>query len=72
MSGYAETATALEQRIEALVPNHPEILTFENPWPLFKVPGFDCSDLAPSLAQAWHALAAVQRRHLHQEGQTTS
>lgn len=62
-ASYASTAEALVQRIAALVPEHPEILTLEDPWGLFKVPGFDCKDLCPSMAQASWALAKVQREH---------
>lgn len=53
---YEETSTKLGLRILALIPSNPSILTMERPFALFKVPGFRCDDLQPSLAQAQHAL----------------
>jgi hypothetical protein len=58
---YEDTASELVRRIKALIPRHPEILAFESPWDLFKVEGFICGDLGPSLAQAAAALAIAQR-----------
>lgn len=63
-AGYANAADQLVARIEALVPTHPEILTMENPFDLFKVKGFDCTDLDPSLAQASWALRHVQGKYM--------
>jgi hypothetical protein len=60
--GYADTANTLVDRIVALLPAHPEILTFDSAWDLFKVDGFDCRDLSPSLAQAGWALVEAKRR----------
>lgn len=60
---YASTAERLVERILALIPERPEILTLTSPWGLFKVPGFDCSDLDPSLAQAGYALAEAKIRY---------
>jgi len=59
---YESTADELTRRIEALIPEHPEILKMDNPWPLFKVPGFTCEDLGPSMAQASFALGKAQAR----------
>lgn len=59
---YASTAEALAERIFALIPDNPQILTLESPFDLFKVPGFRCDDLQPSLAQASGALAKA--RHM--------
>ena len=59
---YSNTADELVRRIEALIPKHPEILSMTSAWGLFKVPGFDCSDLGPSLFQASWALAQAQKR----------
>lgn len=39
---YASAANTLADRIEALIPDHPEILTIESAFALFKVPGFKC------------------------------
>lgn len=54
---YSDTIDALVNRIVAL---GPRILTLESAWDLFKVPGFTCDDLGPSLAQAEGALAKAQ------------
>jgi hypothetical protein len=59
---YEWTANELVKRITALIPKHPEILKLENAWGLFKVEGFKCDDLGPSLGQAQFALAkAIQQ-----------
>lgn len=62
-TSYTKAAETLVERIRALVPTHPEILTFDDPWALFRVPGFKCSDLDVSLAMASAALAQVQREN---------
>lgn len=62
-SQYEATADVLVDRIVAL---GPVILNLDSPWGLFKIEGFDCSDIEPSLAQASGALAKAQdilRRH---------
>ena len=59
---YRRTAEELGERILALIPDHPEILTLGSHWDLFKVPGFRCDDLGPSLAQASAALAWARDR----------
>ena len=59
---YTETADELVRRIEALIPMHHEIMSLTSPWDLFKVPGFKCDDLGPSLAQASAALYEAKRR----------
>lgn len=50
---YESTADALTERIVAL---GPQVLTIDDPWALFKVPGFELGDLQPSFAQANFAL----------------
>jgi len=60
---YAKTADELTARILALIPTAPEILTMESVWDLFKVEGFNCSDLGPSMAQAQWALSNAKRIH---------
>jgi hypothetical protein len=60
-TAYTSTLEKLVERIAALVPFQPQILTLQSCWDLFKVPGFQCADLAPSMAQAAAALAEVQR-----------
>jgi len=58
---YSNTADLLVERIKALIPEHPQILEMKEPWDLFKVSGFDCDDLGPSLFQASWALAKAIR-----------
>lgn len=60
---YEQTYSELERRIDALVPEHPEVLDLKEAFDLFKVPGFKCDDLQPSLCQAMLALQRVQHRH---------
>lgn len=62
-STYYAVLDELIERIEALVPEHPEILELDDAFGLFKIPGFNCSDLEPSLAQASAALAEARERH---------
>jgi len=57
---YEATTMVLCDRICALIPKHPEILNMTSPWDLFNVPGFNCEDIGPSLAQAWAALSTAQ------------
>ncbi len=57
---YTSTANELKGRIAALIPEHPEILSLESAWDLFKVPGFACQDLGPSMAQAEWALSQAK------------
>ena len=59
MADYISAADALTDRIAAL---GPQILALESPWELFKVPGFSCGDLEPTLYQASFALAKAQER----------
>lgn len=60
---YESTAQELKRRITALIPSHPEILDLDSPWGLFKIDGFDCGDLEPSLAQASVALAHAKTEY---------
>ncbi len=62
MTTYASRAETLSQRIFELIPDHQEILTLDSPFDLFKVDGFQCGDLEPSLAQAAAALAKARTR----------
>ena len=57
---YEAAADKVVQRIAALVPSHPEILTIDDPWKLLKVPGFNVDDIGPSLFQVSWALRHVQ------------
>lgn len=59
---YNDTTDALEQRITALIPTHPEILVLTTPWMLFAIAEFKCDDLSPSFAQASSALCAAQQK----------
>ena len=60
---YATTGHELRDRIVALIPTHPEIMQIENAFDLFKVEGFKCDDLGPSLAQAQWALSAAKLQY---------
>jgi hypothetical protein len=60
LSRYDGVVGTLADQIRALVPVRPEILQLEDPWGLFRVPGFDCGALNPSLEQATWALRIVQ------------
>ena len=59
-TAYEQTATELCRRILALIPDNPSILDITAPFDLFKVPGFVCDDLQPSLAQARAALSSAK------------
>jgi hypothetical protein len=58
---YNDTANKLADRIVASVPRE-KLLAMTDPWELFKVDGFNCDDLGPSLFQASWALREAQRR----------
>jgi hypothetical protein len=60
---YEATANELTRRIEKLIPDNPQILELDSPWDLFKVEGFECSDLGPSLYQAGFALAKAKANY---------
>jgi hypothetical protein len=65
-AGYTSLANALRDRILALMPDNPTLATMDDPWGLFKVPGFKCDDLGPTLAQAAFALRAAQQAYRSQ------
>jgi len=65
---YGATADKLCERIFALFEEHPEVLEMKNCWELFKVDGFDCSDLEPTYMQA--ACALAKAKGLHKAGKT--
>jgi hypothetical protein len=60
---YERVAEELERRIEALVQQHPHVLKIHDPFDLFRIPEFTCTDLDPSMAQAIAALRRVQLKH---------
>lgn len=60
---YEATANELRDRIQKLIPDHPEILDMTDPWELFKIEGFNCNDLQPSFAQASQALSVAKALH---------
>ena len=62
-AAYTATADELTKRILALIPAHPEIMTIESPFDLFKIDGFKCDDIGPSLAQAGWALGKARQIH---------
>jgi hypothetical protein len=58
-ASYEKTADALVDRIIAL---GPQVLAVTDAWALFKIKGFTCEDLQPSLAQAdWALMKAKQK-----------
>jgi hypothetical protein len=59
---YTDVALELRDRIVALIPEHPEILTITSAWDLWKVEGFKCDDIGPSMAQAMYALASAKHQ----------
>lgn len=59
-SDYESTAHELRDRIYALIPTQPQIMELTDCWGLFKVPGFNCNDLGPSMFQAQWALGAAR------------
>lgn len=61
---YIAAAEELSRRILALIPGHPEILSMRSPWGLFKVSGFYCKDLDPSMAMAQAALEDAQQQYV--------
>jgi hypothetical protein len=60
---YESTANELSNRIYELIPANPEILSMASAFDLFKVPGFNCDDLQPSMGQASWALDDARRRY---------
>lgn len=60
--GYAATCDELTRRILDLIPANPSIMTC-GVWDLFKIPGFHCDDIGPSLAQAGGALGKARAIH---------
>ncbi len=58
---YVNEADELIRRITALIPDHPEILDLTSPWDLFRVEGFDCADIGPTLFQASFALEQAKK-----------
>jgi hypothetical protein len=63
---YTATADELTKRILVLIPAHPEIMTLGSPFDLFKINGFKCDDLGPSLTQAKWALGKARKLHKNQ------
>jgi len=58
---YENSSNELASRILKLIPDNPSILELEDAWGLFSIPGFKCSDLAPSLFQAQWALDTAKQ-----------
>ena len=57
---YTNVVHELEKRILAMMPEYPELVEMVDPWQLFRVEGFNCKDLEPSLAQASAALLGAR------------
>ena len=60
---YEDTANELVHRIVDAVPPN-TLRDMESAWDLFRVEGFHCDDLQPSLMQATWALATAKSRAL--------
>ncbi len=57
---YENTANELVDRILKLIPKNPQILEITDVFKLFKISGFKCDDLDPTLYQAQWALAKAK------------
>jgi len=57
---YEKCGQSLKSRILALIPKHKQILQITDPFELFRIPGFKCDDLEPTLAMADAALAQAK------------
>ena len=62
---YENIADELANRILALIPAHPEIVTMHSAWDLFAIDEFEVRDLNPSAFQASWALNRA--KFLHKE-----
>lgn len=60
---YLAQIVAVAERIEALLPSHPEVLTAENAAALLKIDGFKVDDIAPTGIQVSVALDAVRAKY---------
>ena len=60
---YNKKCYDLGGRILRLIPQNPKIMSITNAFDLFKIPGFECSDLKPSLAQAIGALSWAKSQY---------
>ena len=58
---YESTTGILVERIRDLMTKDPRVALIDNVWDLHDVPGFFCSDLEPSMAQAREALARAKQ-----------
>lgn len=65
---YESTANKLRDRIVELIPANPEILEMTDCWALFKINGFTCGDLEPSMSQAAWALSAAKEAYREKGG----
>lgn len=59
---YESTADAMVARILETFKRHPEAAALDDVWKLFKVEGFKCDDIGPSLAQAGWAFVEAKRQ----------
>jgi len=68
---YEATANQLVERIQALIPSHPDILNMVDAWSLFSIKDFKCDDLKPTLSQASWALTKAIRKYKDEHERTT-
>ena len=71
-ASYSATAGTLAGRIVDLIPGNPRILEMDSPWDLFKVEGFKCDDIGPSLSQASWSLAQAKQVYCRSKESTAT
>ena len=54
----------LTKRILGLMEREPRVVEISDPWELFKVPGFKCDDLEPTVAEASAALGEARELYV--------
>ena len=66
MGNYESVAHELRDRILKLIPSNQKILLIDDCWDLFKIDGFSCKGLNPTVAQAAWALKAAKEQYKSQ------
>lgn len=64
---YSSTAEVLSDRIYNLIEDNQYILDTTDPWKLFGIEGFDCSDLQPTMYQVMYALERAKQRYANEQ-----
>ena len=60
---YEQSTQELKRRILVLIPTNPHIMEMADPFQLFRIPGFNCDDLSPSLAMSSMALSLAKEEY---------